>query len=178
MLKWLSLSLLVLGLIAPSYAQAPRIDRIEIIDWGVYQATFMSKGAAPGSATGYYNRVKDVRLHHVTTTIQALVGVRFGFRYRIVGSPNGAMVTLKLVTRFPNQGLRNPAKSEVFLTQERHSNQLVGSVSWRGFLFDYDWEVELGLWTLEIWHGDRKLAEKTFHVTQLISAAPKSIQVR
>jgi hypothetical protein len=30
--------------------------------------------------------------------------------------------------------------------------------------------VETGPWTLEVWHAGRKLAEKTFMVTRLVSS--------
>jgi hypothetical protein len=171
MLRLLPFSLLLFVLTAACAAQAQSIDRIELVEWGIFQHERTGETTSPRTATGTTNLVRNVRLQQTTTTIPALVGMKFGFRFRVVGAPRGAGVRLKCVTRFPSQGLTNPAKSKTFSSSEFYSDAVVGEVTYRGYGFDHDWEVETGPWTLEIWHDGRKLAEKTFMVTRLVSSA-------
>jgi hypothetical protein len=178
MLRLLPLSLLVFVLTAVSHAQAQHIDRVEIVEWGIFRHEQTGVRAAPLAATGKTNLVTNVRIQHVTTTIPALVGMKFGFRFTVVGSPPGALVNLKCVTRFPSQGLTNPQKGKTFSSSEFHSSAVIGVTTYRGYGFDYDWEVEPGPRTLEIWHNGRKLAEKTFMVTRLVSSAEQAGTVR
>src|SRR5262245_57972040 len=169
--RLLPLFLLLFVLTAATHARAQHVDRIEIVEWGIFRHDREAEIAAPHTPTGSRNVVKNVRLQQTTTTIPALVGMRFGFRFRVVGSPGGARVDLKFVSRFPSQGLTNPARGKTFSTSEFHSDATIGETTYRGYSFDYDWEVEPGAWTLEVWHEGRKLAEKVFLVTRLISSA-------
>lgn len=171
MLRLPPLCLLLFILTAASSAQAQHADRIEIVEWGIFRHDREAEIAAPHTPTGSRNVVKNVRLQQATTTIPALVGMKFGYRFKVVGSPGGARVDLKFVSRFPGRGLTNPASGKTFSTSEFHSDAIVEEVTYRGYSFDHDWEVETGTWTLEVWHGGRKLAEKVFVVTRLVSSA-------
>jgi uncharacterized protein DUF3859 len=166
----LRLALLVLALAAASSARAQEIERVEIIEWGIYRHGLMGEIPAPDSPSGTRNIIDTPRLDQETTTVPALVGMKFGYRFKVIGPEAGALVDLKYVARFPKQGLTNPAKGKTFGTSEFHSMAVVGEVTYRGYSFDHDWEVETGPWTLEIWHRGRKLAEKTFMVTRLVSS--------
>jgi len=171
MLRLLASSLVLLLLSAGPPARAQQIDRVEIVEWGIFQHEQMGVTPAPLAATGKTNLVTNVRIQQVTTTIPALVGMKFGFRFTVVGSPAGALVNLKCITRFPSQGITNPNTGKRFSSSEFHSSAVIGVTTYRGYGFDYDWEVEPGPWTLEVWHEGRKLAEKTFMVTRLVSSA-------
>ncbi len=81
------------------------------------------------------------------------------------------MVRLKYVIRFPSQGLTNPTKGKTFFSAEYDTHAVVGGIRYEGCILSPDWVVEPGPWTLELWHGGRKLAEKTFMVTRLVSSA-------
>jgi hypothetical protein len=162
---------LVLLVLAASPVQAQQVERIDIVEWGIYQHDVRGEIPAPEAPAGKRNVIDNVRLQQATTTVPALVGMKFGYRFRVVGSSPGALVRLEYVVRFPKQGLTNPAKAKTFATSQYHSHAAVGEVAYRGYSFDYDWEVETGPWHLEIWHEGRKLAEKIFMVTRLVSSA-------
>jgi hypothetical protein len=167
----LPLSLVLFVLAAPCDAEAPRIDRIEIVEWGIFKFEARAEIASPETITGRSILVDNLRLQQTTTTIPALVGMNLGVRFRVVGSPPGARVRLKFVARFPEQGVTHPAKGKTFSNSEYYSDTVVGTTDYRGYSFDHDWEVEAGPWTLELWHEGRKLAEKEFMVTRLVSSA-------
>ncbi len=176
--RLLPFSLLVLALTAASHAQAQQVDRIEIVEWGIYRTDNVGEIASPLSPSGRRYRAANIRHRETTTTIPALVGVTLGFRYKAVGSPPGANLNLKCVVRFPRQGLTNPANGKTFSSEESDSLTVVGGIRFEGYTFDWDWEVETGPWTVEIWHGGRKLAEKTFMVTRLVSSAEQALRLQ
>jgi len=170
MLRLLPLSFLLLALTAAAEARAESVDRIEIVEWGIFQHEDGDQVQHPLSPMGTMTYARNDRLQQVTTTIPALVGMKFGIRYKVVGSPQAANVRLKHITRFPKEGVTNPGSGKTFSHSEYHTNAMVGEVTYRGYSFDRDWEVVPGPWTMEIWHDGRKLAEKTFMVTRLVSS--------
>ena len=100
-------------------------------------------------------------------------GVSFGFRYRIVGSRRGDPVSLT-VTRFPAEGLRDPARNGTYYRNEILSRWKIGDEAGATFTFDAPWEAVPQL-VIELWHGDRKLAEQSF---QRVSALASVILVK
>jgi hypothetical protein len=133
-------------------AQAPKITRIDVTDVGVYDLN--------GSRLGVANNEQFVES---TRTIHLRMGVHFGFRYSIVGVPDGAPVQLRTVAIYPPQGLHNPDVPNPIFRNERILATKIGVAnSYRGVTLDHDWGLVPGDWTLEIWYGDQKLASETF----------------
>jgi hypothetical protein len=164
-------SLLLLVLATAPAAWAQQVERVEIVEWGIYRDNRTGVAPAPLAVTGTTNLVTNVRLRQKTTTIPALVGMTFGIQYKVVGARPGTTVRLRCVTRLPSQGVTNRDTGQKFAVSEFDADAIVGSVTYLGYSFDFDWEVETGPWTLEIWHDGRKLGEKTFIVTRLVSSA-------
>ena len=106
----LGLPLLVLtaSLTSPT-DQAPHVDHVAVVDYGIYTGDTATSTPAPGTSTGQVTFVSNLQLAEATRTIPARLGVRFGFRFDVVGEPQGKTVTLHAVTIFPPPGLRNPA---------------------------------------------------------------------
>jgi len=169
LLRLLPLAFLVL--IPTTDARAQSVERIEIVEWGIYRTDNVGDIPSPLSPSGMRYIAANIRHQQTTTTIPALVGLTFGFRYKVVASSPGASLNLKCVIRFPRQGLTNPAKAKTFFIEESDSPAVAEGIRFDGYTLDYDWEVETGPWTVEIWHEGRKLAEKTFIVTRLVSSA-------
>jgi hypothetical protein len=155
-------------------ARAQQVERIEIVEWGIYRTDNLGVIPNPNAPSGTSYLAANIRHQQTTTTVPALVGITFGFRYEVAGSPPGAAVKLRTVVRFPRQGLTSPSSGKTFLSEESDRSTPVGGIGFKGYTLDYDWEVQTGPWTVEIWHGDRKLAEKTFMVTRLVSSAERA----
>jgi len=148
---------------ADAYAQTPHIERIDIVDYGIYTADLQS---AQRDAQGILQS-SSTNVRHVQTTrdVPAQLGVRFGFRFRVVGAPIGAEVRLKKITIFPPGGLRNPASGQVISRLEDTLTTTVGNdARYTAYKFDDPWELAPGPWTIELWHGDRKLASQSFTI--------------
>ena len=165
---------------------AHTVDRIDITEYGIYTTDTAATTASPGTATGKIDQVANVKLVQSTTTVPAQQGVEFGFRYKIVGQPVAApppqagttilgvqigaqpapppvaTVNLKYVTHIPKPGMRNPETGNVTLTNVFYQEHKVGEELYRLYRLTDRWEVVPGVWTLEIWDGDRKLLNQDF----------------
>src|SRR5262245_33936567 len=91
--------LLVVGAMGAT-AQSLRIDRVEILETGIYRAKVERREEAPDTVSGALNFLHRVEKVTDTTTIPARVGTRFGLQFRLVGEPEGGTVEIRMVTRF------------------------------------------------------------------------------
>jgi hypothetical protein len=147
-MKHIISALVVLALSAGlARAQNANVQGAEILDYGLYAVD----PAAPGSP----------RLTATTHTVPLRPGVMFGFQYRVTGAPPGAPVRIKEVVLFPPAGLRLPGKPPIPLESDEATVKIGDTLplTWK---FDNPWELVPGLWTLQVWAGDRKLVEQSF----------------
>jgi hypothetical protein len=143
-------------------AQTPRIDRINIIAKGVYQAEVTEKIQDPSQATGQRQMLSGIKLVENTTSIPAKNPIQFGFQYMITGTPNDTKISVKMVTLYPKEGLKNPQTHETKYRDEYAIERTVGATHFKGYKIDSDWEAVPGVWTFQIWYQNRKLAEQSF----------------
>ncbi len=149
-----------------AWAQSGKVERIDIVEAGLYRAQTASIAEAPDTASRQRNILSETMLLAPTTRVDAKIGVHFGIRYRVVGRPNNATVKLVSATQYPTPGLRNP-KSDSNQTRGEHSLfATIGQINYRGYDFEHEWELVPGAWTLELWDGKRKLASQTFEVVK------------
>jgi hypothetical protein len=158
----------VLGLAlaaANAGAQETRVDRIQVLEYGLYEASVAY--AERDANWVLQSKVGDVRHVKRTRTVPAKLGVRFGFGYVVVGSPQGAKVTLRKVTRFPPPGLKSPAAKEALRFSEVAVTRTIGrEPGYVDYGFDDPWELVPGRWTIELWLGERRLAAQSFTVVK------------
>jgi hypothetical protein len=149
-----------------AYAQTPQIDHIDIVEYGIYTLSVEKTVQAAGAASGIEHIVNNVQHAETTRTVPAQVGVHFGFRYTVVGSPSGLVVPLHMITVFPSPGLQNPATQQVFAKSETDYNAKIGTPSYKGYSFTHDWETLPGIWTLQVWYQGREMVEQKFTVVK------------
>jgi len=162
-----ALSAHVGALAVPARADDARIDRIDLIAAGFYDAAAAKVAGtrpAPTAAGGKTNQLADLTLMGETPADTARVGIGFGVRFRSAGGPRGALATLRSVWKIPAPGIRNPENGTTYRESVAEFTTAVGGVHWRGYGFDQPWEVVPGTWTIEIWQGDRKLLEHSFTI--------------
>ncbi len=153
-------SLLALLTGAPVQAQAPSVERIEIVEFGIYSVERQVQGR---DARGI-NQATASNVQHAATTrdIPARIGITFGFRYRIIGKPDQAPITLRRVVVFPPPGLQ-PSSSSKRLPQDEFSVQArIGETNYMFYTLEDAFELVPGVWAVEIWYGNRKLASQSF----------------
>jgi hypothetical protein len=155
---------LVLGE-GPAFSRGAFVQKIVVLERGVYHAEAAGLSNAEKLTRPVY-QVRSSRLLSSTTLIPARQWVRFGARYMIVGTPIGAPVSLRMITRFPEAGVVDPETRVRTFYHEYTVTEALGSVSYRDYHFDHRWEIVPGRWTLEFWQGERKLGEQEFCVVE------------
>jgi hypothetical protein len=158
-------SIAILLAMISSAAISQTIKRVEIIEFGIYSLDDKDRISAPNTATGYRREVGNEKLITATDTVPARLGVNFGFRFRIIGK-KGATVTLKKVTLIPQPGIQNPKTGDTKVRSEVSLEKTIGDKEYSGYGFDSAWEIVPGIWTIEFWDGDRKLASQSFNVVK------------
>jgi hypothetical protein len=158
--------LFLAGSLGVACAQGSKVDRVEIVEAGIYRAETLAIEQAPGTASRQRNILSDTRLVEPTTRIPAKLGVHFGMRYRVVGRPGSATVRLTSVTIYPAPGLKNPKTGGQQTRGEHPLFATIGQINYRGYVFEHDWELVPGVWTFELWDGQRKLISQTFDVVK------------
>jgi hypothetical protein len=145
-------------------AQPGKLDRIEVIQSGLYSASIARQDSSLGTPTGKATLVDSPNFYADTAGVPAQLGIRFGFQYRLIGSPQGREVPLRGVWQIPAPGITNPVTGNTYRESRRDFTALIGDTQIHGYGFDHPWEIVAGNWVLEIWHGKRLLASRTFQV--------------
>jgi hypothetical protein len=145
-------------------AQDARVDRVQIIETGIFQAETAATEKASGTATGMRHILKGTALLKSTTRIEAKVGVHFGMQFWIFGRPKKAPVWLTSVTYYPQPGLKNADTGTIVRRGEHTLAATIGAVNYRGYVFERDWELVPGPWSFELRYAGRVLAKQTFEV--------------
>ena len=96
-----------------------------------------------------------------TTNIPARIGIRFGFRYEIIGTPANAPIILTMVAKYPPIKYSTTGKTET--TDKYQLRSWIGKTYTSGSL-DEKSDCVPGQWTFEVWHEGKKLCEQAFLV--------------
>jgi hypothetical protein len=145
--------------------QAVSIDRVEIANAGLYELKIERTVGDANLAERSRYIVTRVRKIRSTTSIPARICTNFGFEYVIIGAPPNTDVPIKMVTIFPSAGLHNPETGQTTYRQETVVHRSIGRPHFRTYTLESAWELVPGVWKLELWYRDRKLAEQSFTLT-------------
>lgn len=152
-------------------SRLPRVDRIAVLNVGIFRADTLETRDEPRSVTGVHEIVG--KLHHVedTTTVPNVNGQRFGFHYTVSGAPQGAKVTLKQVVIYPKKGFRSGRTGKLSYRDEvPYELTLGGGPFYCGFHLGANDKGVVGKWTFQLWFEDRMLAEQEF---KLVSSSTR-----
>lgn len=140
-----------------------RGGRADILWAGIYRADVVGFTRQPNTATGKTNKLANIQRLQTTTTVQARLGVSFGFEFALAGADSSPEAPVTMVIRLPRAGLRNPASNTVLTREEwQPEPRRAGEAVLVGYTLEHTWEVVPGLWTFEIWHNQRKIGEQSF----------------
>ena len=152
----------VLGLAFP--VLAADVQGVEIGQYGVYTGDKIGQEDAANAAAGYRSVTINIVFQQKTDTINAAVGTSFGFEYVIRSAEEGEV---DLIVKYLHPAITNPKTGKVFTNQEIISGKrAIGKTHLIGYRFDEAWEIVPGAWTIQLFYGDKKLAEKTFQVVK------------
>jgi hypothetical protein len=150
--------------ISSSRAQTAQVQRIDVTEYGIYTLSAVDNGQ---TAAGITTRaVSNIRLAVSTRTVPMQKGVKFGFRYTVIGTPKGVKVPLRMVLLLPSPGFLKPGAPSPILRDEYVHEEIVGNSTFHDYSLDDPWELIPGNWTFEIWYGNQKLVSQTFNVAK------------
>lgn len=149
----------------PVALAAPEVERIDVLDAGTYTVETGAATADPSVPMGETVAVTSATLIEAGTSVPAVLGTDFGFRYVPVGTPGGEAVSLDFVVAYPEPGLADPAAEAPIRGARFTREKTIGKPDYLGYLLEEPWEAIPGTWRFEIWHDGQKLAERTFTLT-------------
>lgn len=132
-----------------------------MVDFGTYKA---NRGGEVASDSVAGNLVKSFgkTLIKSSDEVVATLGTNFGFRYRLVGSGDGAEVLIRV---FHPKPLIDPETGREFSKSEWGQWVPTNHTNWNtGWFFDHDWEIVPGNWVMQLLIDEVVLLEKTFKV--------------
>jgi hypothetical protein len=146
---------------APAPA-GPTVESIEVLEFGLYQRGQIIQELPPTPA-GIGRAISDGFKHLRTTRqVPAALGTSFGFRYRVNGDYGIAPLTQVLI--LPPPGIDSPLSGKTVTRDVFPDDALIGGEDMMMMTFDHMWEMVPGTWTVQLWSGNRKLAEESFEI--------------
>jgi hypothetical protein len=165
-MRFILLAAMLLTVALPARAQDIQVERVDIVDKGIYTLTTGGQTTDANTPTGAISGVTTVKNIEATTAIPGRLGLEFGLQYVVVGEPAGAEVSLDIVITYPAPGLVDPSDPKPILESRFSRVKKIGETVYLGYGFENAWEIVPGTWKFEIWFDDRKLAEQTFTVNK------------
>jgi len=146
--------------------QAVQVDDAVVVEFGEFQRRQTgTKKTAKDTAAGW---VEDIgsqypELTHAGAKVAARLGNMFGIGRVIRGRPESALVDAHVKVIHPP--ITNP-NGATRIVDEWDLTTNIGIVRFDGWSFLEPWAMVPGRWTIQLFHGDRKLVEQTFDVVR------------
>lgn len=138
---------------------------VRIVEFGLYRFERIRVIEDVTQATGSLQEGSHV-LIQATDQIPAKLGITFGIAFVVDAPDNVREVNLRRITRFPAPGLTNPKTGATHSFNESLRTYQVGQKLHSTYGFDEEWEIVPGIWQIELWDGQHKVAGKAFSVTR------------
>jgi len=144
-------------------AREVRVAEAEVTEVGIYTSRVVRVTSNADVIQGKLDWLDGFTLIQSTTNVPARIGTRFGFRFRVLGSPPNAPIVLRVVGKHPP--FTNPGTGKTTTRDEYELPSWIGD-TYTSFSFDEEWELVVGEFTFEIWHEDKKLCKQSFMVVE------------
>lgn len=136
-----------------------QVTGAKITEIGIYQAQVITDET--NKAGVKLQGIDEFKLLKSTTKVPARIGIRFGFRYEILGTPANAPIILTMVGTHPP--IKN-AKTGKLETKETYQLRSWIGKTYTSNSLDTESDLVAGEWGFEVWHEGKKLCEQTFTV--------------
>ena len=155
---------IALSLCAICTLRAGTVRGVEVLEYGRFEKQASAgEYSAKGALTGQVHAVVDAKLVEKTTAIEPLLGTSFGFRVKLVGQPEGLLVSYTAKCIHPR--ITNPTTGRSSEVEKWTNYGIIGRGGYVGYTFDNSYEAVPGAWTIQIFVGSKLMAEKTFNVS-------------
>ncbi len=153
-----------------SAAQRTSVHAIQITWFGTYTVSQVKLIDDPSAPSGQRREGGTITPPSINSDrIARGDGLYFGFGYNLLGNPSGATVELRYVHIYPEPGVRHQQTGEYVKQYANNINLNINLNINQPNLFAgrvLTSNTLLGVTTIQIWHADRLLAEKSFTIYQ------------
>ena len=140
--------------------------RVEFTEFGIFQTTRVKDVPPPISISGRMSLVANIKMLKRTRLIVGQLGRSFGFRYRLVGLPAGAQVSIRTI--HPKLTHPKTGKTMGYSLRTRAASPN-GALTYTGYTFDHRYELAEGIWKFQIVYKGKVIGEQSFKVVLLMN---------
>ena len=108
-------------------AQTPRIDRLDNVRPGVVSLGEVKKVTDNNISTGERFEGGAPKIVSVSKNISIKVGTVFGVQVHIIGKPAGANVSIRIIWRYPEPGIKSPTTGTTKFSDEYTDSRPIGA---------------------------------------------------
>lgn len=141
--------------------QVSQID-VEVESYGLYEISQVKEVNNDTYIAGSSLTAGSYVLSEQTDTITAKVGTTFGASFKFSGLPTKQKIIFREVMKFPEMTDPDTGMTQSYYESSREFKN--GTRKYKGFTFEYDWELVKGDWIYQIYYQDTLLAEQAFKV--------------
>ena len=156
-----SLLILFNGLLCAE-AASPRVDRLDRVQAGIFSLGEVKTIKDANISAGQRTEAPKAKLVQVGRNIPAKINTAFGIHFQVLGSPKGAKIPVKVIWRYPQPGLKNPATGTTKFSDEYIETLIAGNSADLYWNLASAWTLVPGKWTIELWQGSRQLLAQEF----------------
>ena len=142
-----------------------RIDGAQVIERGYYELGKTKTISDSSISTGQRTEA-TATLKQSAARIEVENGTVLGFSFIVKGQPREGNVTMRVIWRYPDPGMKNPATGKTKYTDEYDTPVAMNSKQTFYWSVGDPWQQVPGIWTCEIWHGQRRVVRQDFEVVR------------
>lgn len=138
------------------------VSSVDIVRYGLYnEVEIVAERDSSGDEALITDKLKEIKqqILKITDELEPEKGVMFGVEFIINGKPLGAEAELEIVHVHPEM---TNEKGEKFSSQRYKVIKKIGEVYHSLYMFESDYELVKGNWTIQIYYNGKKKAEKVF----------------
>lgn len=140
------------------------VSEIEFRDCGLYTLKIAGREDDAKSTSGKHTTVEVLDLVQETRKVPARLGVSFGCRAHLKGTPEGSDGVVTAVIRPPSGAKDAKSGTPIAAMRGERTYTIGGRAGYIGYTFRAENRLAPGTWTIEAWSGARKLADTAFEV--------------
>lgn len=141
-----------------------KIKHIELLKFGVLKTDEEEKEDNKGSLSGYFLYPTTIEFIENTDKLKGVVGLKFGIEYFIKGYTDNKFVDVTFTCKISHPLLTNPNTGDSSTVTVEKKNNYLNENNFDYFSFEYDWEIQKGVWTFQILENEVIKLEKTFEI--------------
>jgi hypothetical protein len=156
--KFILQLLIACALPLPLFSQEEvHVTGAKITEVGIYASQIITDET--NAAGVKLQGIDEFKLLMNTTNVPAHIGIRFGFRFEILGTPANAPIVLTMVGKHPP--IKNSTSGNLETTDVYQLKSWIGKTYTSNSL-DEKSDCVPGQWSFEVWHEGKKLCEQSF----------------